>query len=127
MGAAKWYSQTLKLLFPGARVCVNVPGSGYVGIGTVVEEVVPVTTFKVEIDGKPVPILEAPLEAKDMGRHVGGDPDRLEYFVRVEWLADVPKEEAYWEPGLFAIQHTACRMRNRFTIERVAKHFGVDE
>ncbi len=30
-GGGKWYSQTLDLLFPGARVFVNIPGTGYVG------------------------------------------------------------------------------------------------
>jgi len=28
---------------------------------------------------------------------------------------------------MFAVQHTACRLRNRFTIERLVKHFGLDD
>jgi hypothetical protein len=32
--------------------------------------------------------------------------------VGVECTKTVPRDEAYWEKGLFAIQHTACRLRN---------------
>jgi hypothetical protein len=124
-GQGKWYSQTLKLLFPGSRVFVNIPGTGYVGVGTVKEAVVPVRDFRVNIDGKEVPILNAPLDASKMGENAD-DLARSEYLVRVEWVCAVPKGEAYWETGLFAIQHTACRMRSRFTIERLTKHFGLD-
>src|SRR5262245_51620370 len=38
VAGGKWYSQTLDLLFPGARVFVNFPGKGYVGVGTAVEK-----------------------------------------------------------------------------------------
>ena len=50
-----------------------------------------------------------------------------EYLVRVEWIKSVPKSEAYWEKGLFAIQHTACRLTNRFTIEKLTEHFALDD
>lgn len=33
--------------FPGSRVFVNIPKTGYVGVGTVKEEAVPVKDFKV--------------------------------------------------------------------------------
>lgn len=39
-GQGKWYSQTLKLLFPGSRVYVNIPKTGYVGVGTVKERTI---------------------------------------------------------------------------------------
>ena len=49
------------------------------------------------------------------------------FYVRVKWIRDVPREQAYWEKGLFAIQHTACRLRSSFTIERIVKHFGIED
>jgi hypothetical protein len=55
------------------------------------------------------------------------DVDLSEYLVRVEWLKAVPKSEAYWEKGFFALQHTACRLTSSFTIERLAKHFGLGD
>jgi hypothetical protein len=33
-GGGSWYSRTLAMLKPGARIWVNVPGSGYVGVGS---------------------------------------------------------------------------------------------
>lgn len=125
-GGGRWYSQTLNLLFPGARVFVNIPKWGYVGVGTVKETARPITDFTVAVDGRDVPILEAPLKTPQIGKN-SEDPDLCEYVVRVDWVQTAPKEQAYWEKGLFAVQHTACRLRNRFTLERLTQHFGLDD
>lgn len=125
-GQGKWYSQTLKLLFPGARVFVNIPKTGYVGVGTVRESAIPVKDFKVSINGNEIPILEAPLEAPNMDDNAN-DLDLCEYLVRVEWVKAVPRDQAFWEKGLFAIQHTTCRLTSSFTIERLSQHFGLDD
>jgi hypothetical protein len=124
-GGGKWYSQTLKLLFPGSRVFVNIPKTGYVGVGTVIESAMPVKDFKVETPTGEIPILEAPLLAPKMGAYAD-DLDLSEYLVRVQWIKAVPRTGAYWEKGLFALQHTACRMTSSFTIERLSQHFGLD-
>ena len=34
-GGGTWYTQTLKLLSPGDRIWVKIPGTGYVGVGRV--------------------------------------------------------------------------------------------
>lgn len=134
-GQGKWYSQTLKLLFPGSRVFVNIPKTGYVGVGVVREPAVPVKDFKVTGDaaggnvtagGDELPILRAPLVAPKMDDNAD-DPDLCEYLVRVEWIKAVPRTEAYWEKGLFALQHTACRLTSSFTIERLSQNFGLDD
>ena len=124
-GQGRWYSQTLSLLAPGSRVFVNIPKTGYVGVGIVKDPAVPVKDFKVTVAGKEMNILDAPLQAPRMSENAN-DLRLSEYAVRVEWLKTVPREEAYWEKGLFAIQHTACRMSSSFTIDRVAHHFGLD-
>ena len=125
-GRGKWYSQTLNLLFPGARVFANIPQYGYVGVGVVKDTVKPVTEFTVGKNGSEIPILSAKLRAAKMGEYAA-DPEMREYLVRVEWLKTVPKSEGYWEKGMFAVQHTACRLRNRFTIDRLVAHFGLTE
>jgi hypothetical protein len=122
----KWYTQTLNLLFPGARVFVNIPQRGYVGVGIVKDKSRPINDFTVEVDGKQIPILKAPLAATEMGKRAD-DLEVCPYLVRVEWIKAVPREDAYWEKGLFAIQHTACRMRNQFTIEKLTHHFGLTD
>src|SRR5947209_7687601 len=132
-GGGKFYSQTLKLLSPESRVFVNIPKTGYVGVGIVKEPAVPVKDFKVTedmVDGKvitgsrEIPILQAPLIATKMDKNAD-DPDLCEYLVRVEWIRAVPRTEAYWEKGLFANQNIACRLTNSFTIERLSQHFGL--
>jgi hypothetical protein len=82
--------------------------------------------FTVELDGRQVPILQAPLQATAVGEHAE-DPERAEHMVRVEWLATCDKREAIWEKGMFANQHTACKLRNRFTLERLTRAFGLEE
>lgn len=125
-GGGKWYTQTLRNLKVGHRIFVHIPQIGYVGVGEVTAQVVPATEFNVEVDGQRVPLLQAPKKATKMDEHVG-DPDKVEQVVRVRWLRAVPMEEAYWEKGLFAKQHSACKLCSRFTIERLAAHFGLTE
>jgi len=125
-GQGKWYSQTLTALFPGARVFVNIPGNGFVGVGEVAGTSTPVTEFKVSVDGVETSVLDAPLKAPNIGKNKD-DPELREYLVPVKWLKAVRREEAFWEKGLFAVQHTACRLRNQFTIERLTRHFGLED
>jgi hypothetical protein len=125
-GGGKWYSGTLSLLEPGHRVFVNIPQTGYVGVGTVTESVQPVSEFTVDVDGVRKPILEAPLQAPNMTREIG-DPDRCEYLVRVDWIKTVPRDEAYWEPGFFANQNTVCRLRQPLTLEKLYERFGISD
>ena len=47
---------------------VNIPKTGYVGVGIVKEPAVPVKDFNVTVEGKEIPILDAPLEAHKMGK-----------------------------------------------------------
>lgn len=124
-GQGRWYSRTLGMLFPDARVFVCIPGTGYVGVGTVKEEVQRVRDVTVEIDGKTVPLLDAPLMAPKMDENAD-DPDKSEYVVRVEWIKTLPKDKAIWETGMFANQNTVCRLRNRFTLERLLEHFDLE-
>jgi hypothetical protein len=46
--------------------------------------------------------------------------------VLVDWMKTLPREQAIWEPGMFANQNTACKLRNQFTIERLTERFGLD-
>lgn len=94
-------------------------------MGVVEDEVVPIKDFQVVVDGKNIPLLEAGLLV-NMDKDVD-DPDLCEYVVRVDWIKTLPKHEAIWEKGMFANQNSACKLRNQFTIERLTKHFQLDE
>jgi hypothetical protein len=125
-GGGKWYSQTLQSLFPGARVFVCIPKTGYVGVGTVKETAQRVGEFKVNVGGQTVPILEAPLKQPAIGEGAD-DEDLSEYMVRVEWIKTLPRDQAIWEKGMFANQNTAVRMRDQFTLERLTERFGLED
>ncbi|HBO43244.1 MAG TPA: DUF91 domain-containing protein [Planctomycetaceae bacterium] len=125
-GGGRQYTQQFNMLFPGARVFAYVPQSGYVGVGVVKETPVPIMDFTVRVDGQQRPILDGPLSAPDMGHHPN-DPENCEHLVRVQWEKTVPKEDGYREKGLFATPHICCRLRNRFTLDKLVRHFGLDE
>ena len=126
-GQGRWYSRTLEMLFPGSRVFVNIPGTGYVGVGEVTQESQPLRDFHVEVDSREIPILDAPdLRASDMG-HNADDPERSEYLVRIQWIVTLSRTEAIWEKGMFANGNTACELRNRFTLERLLDRFRIVE
>ena len=44
-GGGQWYSRTLEMLEPNACIWVNVPGTGYVGVGIVTSSMKPVDEF----------------------------------------------------------------------------------
>ena len=38
-----------------------------------------------------------------------------------------PKAQAYWEKGMFANQNSACKLRQEFTLDRLTRHFNIDD
>lgn len=130
-GGGRFYSQTLSMLNPGDRVWVNVPGTGFVGLGRVTERVVPVEQFVVTgPDGKSMPIVEIP--GLMVGRTIKSteDPEKAEYLVRVKWDKTVPESQAIKERGFFGNQNTIAKPRAdswRHTVERLKVRFGVKD
>ena len=125
-GGGSWYSQTLKLLSPGDRVWVKIPKTGYVGVGIVKEAVQPVNDFKVETLEGQRPCLDV-LQHANLYRQHANDPEKAEYFVRVDWLDTVPTKQAVNELGLFGNQNTVCQPSTpkwRHTVERLKTHFA---
>ena len=126
-GGGAWYTNTLRSLEPGERVWVNVPSTGYVGVGEVLEPAVPITEFTVAgPDGTMVPITET-------GTHLPSvdlPAEELEYFVRVSWIKTVPLDQAVKERGFFGNQNTVARPRTSkwvHTVERLKRRFGVGD
>jgi hypothetical protein len=124
-GGGRWYSNTLHHLPVGARVFVYVPKNGYVGVGIVKEKAVRVKDFKVSTN-LDLPILEADLTASMMGENAD-DEELSEYLVRIDWIKTVPLDQPVWEKGMFANQNSACKLRNKFTIERLSALFNLDD
>jgi hypothetical protein len=127
-GGGRWYSRTLDLLEPGARVWVNVPKHGYVGVGTVQEPAMRVGDFHffAENGGK-VPIAKATLVGKGILDDMDDD-DKCERLVRVKWEKTVGVNEAISEKGFFGNQNSVCKPRAkkwRHTVERLKERFGI--
>ena len=124
-GGGSWYSQTLKLLSPGDRVWAKIPRTGYVGVGRVMEAVRPVNKFTVQTPSGERPALDV-LKHADRYKPNADDPEKAEYFVRVEWLDTVPEAKAVNEVGLFGNQNTVCQPTTpkwRHTVERLKAYF----
>lgn len=127
-GGGAWFSRTLRKLPVGARVNVHIPSRGYVAVGEVLREAARFDQAQVLVDGAWVDLAGQELNAPY--HHAGTpdvvDDDEAEYVVPVRWIAAKPAEEAYWEKGMFANQNSACPLRQEFTLERLARHFGID-
>ncbi|MEZ5948844.1 MAG: hypothetical protein R3C12_06430 [Planctomycetaceae bacterium] len=118
-------TQDARTLVPRLADFRDIPKTGYVGVGLVREPSVMVKDFKSEVDGRMVPLLDCPLVGKELGNN-RDNAELSNYAVRVEWIKAVPRDDLLGK-GLFAIQHTACKMRSQFTIEKLSKHFGLEE
>ena len=125
-GGGIWYSRTLKNLFVGARVFARIPKKGYLGVGRVISESVPIKDFKVNSGGKEVSILDVPLKCEAIKRNAD-NPDLCYYFVRVEWLQTLPENQPYWVTGFKANQNSAFKLKNQFTLDKLTEHFKLDE
>lgn len=113
-GGGDWYSRTLKKVPVGARIFVRIPKVGYIACGVTKGEAVP---FKdaVFLQGKPL---------KGIYAYENGEP---EFVVEVDWLKVYEREHALNEPGLFANENSACRLRDQRTLDRVYAAFDISE
>ena len=125
-GGGKFYSQTIRSLPVGARVWVNVPGTGFVGVGTVAGPAARFEDATVTVDGEQVALASQRLVGAYAYQGNEIDED-AEWVVPVTWLATVPEKDAYWVKGMFASQHSACKLRPEFTLDRLAEHFGIHD
>lgn len=125
-GGGKFYSRTIRALPEEARVWVNVPGTGYVGVGVTTGPAQRFEDTVLATDGRDVPLHEQPL----MGSYWHGGSntdDDAEWVVPVEWLDTRSVTDAVWEKGMFANQNSACKLRQEFTLQRLSEHFDVDQ
>jgi len=128
-GGGSWYWKTLGLLHEGARLWVNVPGTGYVGVGEVLEEMVSADEFMVTDDtGAEVRLIDLPVKAANMQK-ASDEPEKAEYLVRMKWLKTVPVHQAIKQKGFFGNQNTVAKPRAPkwdFTVERLKQKFGIE-
>lgn len=126
-GGGSWYWKSMRSLTPGKRVFAYVGKAGYVGVGVVDGELQPAREVEVEVDGRRVPLIEAPEVDETFARRAPStDEEVTEMVVPVRWIKTLPVEEAISETGLFASQVTACKLRDERTIEVLEDRFNLE-
>lgn len=128
-GGGTWYSGSLHNLPVGARVNVHIPKNGYVAIGEVLRPATRFDDAEVLVDGGWTRLADQELNAPYRFGPAGtrDSDDDAEYAVPVRWHIAVPKSEAFWVKGMFANQNSACKLRQEFTLDRLAEHFELDQ
>ena len=126
-GGGPWYTKTLNLLSPGDRVWVNIPHTGYVGVGVVTDTVQQAKDVVIDYDNALTPMRELPLQGKYF--YSEDDPENAEYVVKVQWIKTVAASKAVKEIGFFGNQNSVCRPTAEkwvFTIDRLKKCWGIE-
>ncbi len=124
-GGGDWYSRTLRFLQPGSRVWVKIPGTGYVGVGVVTSGATHYDQFNVEQNGSSIPLsqVKSVIPSSYWSSKADG-----EYFVGVNWIKTVSRQEAVDERGFFGNQNTVAQPRAaswNYTVERLKSLWGV--
>lgn len=110
-GGGDWYTRSLTQVPEGARVWACIPKVGYVGVGTTTGTATPLSQSSID-----------PTLLQGSYTHPNGEE---EWIIPVKWESSVPRDQAVWEKGMFANQNSACRLRSKFTLERLHPAFGV--
>ena len=125
-GGGSWYWKPLRNLKTGARVFAYVGGAGYVGIARVAGTMIDARDATVEVDGQQQALIDQPEVSQAMReRALSKNPEIRERVVPVEWLAEVPLDQAVSAPGLFASQLIVCKLRDEHTITTVETAMGI--
>lgn len=126
-GGGNWYSNTLKMLTPGDRIWVNIPHTGYVGVGIVESESQIAKNVRFLLEKEEKGFQELEVEGNYL--YSIDDEEKAEYVVKVKWLKTVPEKSAIKEFGFFGNQNTVCRPMDTkwdFTVDRLKVLWKID-
>ena len=129
-GGAAWYSKTLSMLSEGDLVWVNIPKTGYVGVGEVIGERCRATEYHFETASGAKTLLElaSASEYPHLYRVLDDEEESAEYLVPVRWLYTVERSDAFSEVGLFGNQNTVCKPTTpkwSHTVERLKQVWNI--
>ncbi len=82
-GGGKWYTQTLKMLHAGDRIWVNIPHTGYVGVGMVQADVQQASEAGWDVDGTYTAMKDMDLQGGYFYNE--DDSEQAEFVVSVKW------------------------------------------
>ncbi|OFR89540.1 hypothetical protein HMPREF2863_08990 [Micrococcus sp. HMSC067E09] len=124
-GGGRFHTRTLRSVPEGARIWVHIPQAGYVGVGTTTGPAVRFDSAAVPTSDGVRRLADLPL-VHDYPDARNQDDDETEWVLPVGWIDTRPESEAYWEKGMFGNQNSACKLRQEFTLARLAEHFDTD-
>ena len=106
---------------------MNIPHTGYVGVGTVTDTVKPAKDVVFSVNGE-----QKSFEQIDVRKDYllnADDLEKAEYVVKVNWIKTVASNAAIKELGFFGNQNTVCRPvaeKWNFTVERLKKIWNIE-
>jgi hypothetical protein len=108
-GGAPWYSKTLAMLSEGDRIWVNMPKTGFVGVGEVLGERCRAELYRFDTPEGLKTLLEMELVEDYPQLNLETPDEDAEYLVPVRWIHTVDRAHAFSEVGLFGNQNTVCK------------------
>lgn len=120
---ANWRNQILGLQ-AGDIIVAYLKDHGYVGVARVIASAVPINQFALNKK----PLSSYSLRCTNMYDNCH-DAELSEYLVRVGWIKEVSKENAYWKPnaGLFTTALIRASLANQDkTLRFIEKSFKLD-
>ena len=127
-GHGSWYSKTLSMLSKGDRVWVNIPATGFVGVGIVESEAAMAKDQTFDVNGTAKQMTSIKMEGDYS--YCEDDPELAEYVVKIKWVKTVDSKHAVKEAGFFGNQNTVCRPtaeKWNYTIERLKTLWEIDD
>lgn len=127
-GGGSWYSKTLELLSPGDRIWVNIPHTGYVGVGIVTDEVSLASETVFDLPDGRRKMGELSLQGDYF--YSQDDPEKAEHVVKVRWTKTVSARNAVSELGFFGNQNSVCRPVSEkwsFTVKRLKQCWSIQD
>lgn len=122
-GQGKNWSEPLRTLNKGDIIVAYLKNHGYVGIGKVIENAIPVNQFM--FNGKY--LKDLPLKSTGLLRN--SDNEKTDYLVKIDWEKTYPKTEAKWKQkaGLFTTQLIKASLESQpKTLDFIRQEFQID-
>lgn len=120
-GGEKWIRDAQKLKV-GDKLFAYLSGHGYVGLGVVTAEAVPMKDFVPA--GQSKPILELPLTAR-VQRDRMNDPGRADWCAAVRWIRAVDRDNAVLKSH--ARRSTLEQIKKSELVADLLRQFGVSD
>jgi uncharacterized protein with ParB-like and HNH nuclease domain len=110
---------------PGDIVFCYITGKGFVGIGECLADAVPMSNFKVDVNGTLTPVEIAPWDSETSKDKLDSNN---ELFIRVDWKKfTTDPTDGYWEKGMTSVPLVAYKANDKTIYKKVKDHFNFDD